>query len=58
MDKYAELIQDMADAYITLARGLIEEVERLRYENELQRTIIQELREANDTIIEGGHGHE
>ena len=57
MDKYAELIHDMADAYITLARGLTEEVERLRYENELQRTIIQELREANDNYWEE-HRHE
>lgn len=57
MDKYAELIHGMADTYLTLARKQQKENELLRQENELLRTIVKELREANDIYWEE-HRHE
>ena len=58
MDKYTELIHDMAEVYIACVRDLETQIGVLKAENDSLRTIVQELREANDTIIEGGHHHE
>lgn len=58
MDNHADLIHQMAEVYITCVRDLETQIGVLKAENDSLRTIVQELREANDTIIEGGHGHE
>ena len=54
MDEHAELINNMAEVYLAVVRELRTENSRLKSENESLRTIIKELREASDTIIEEG----
>ena len=58
MDNHADLIHQMAEVYIACVRDLNTRIQGLEAENDSLRTIVQELREANDTIIEGGHHHE